>query len=122
MADDIVERLRNGYHSLSGRPVVEDAADEIERLRAENARSLKGAKHAARRIGETHRQIDGLRAEIERLRGWIDRLEPMKTYEATICPMCQKGTEYRSWQEPEPHVDGCPWRERARIEGDADAS
>lgn len=30
--DDLVHRLRNGYHSLSGRPVVEEAADEIERL------------------------------------------------------------------------------------------
>ena len=35
MTDDIVARLRDGYHSLSGRPVVEEAADEIERLRAE---------------------------------------------------------------------------------------
>lgn len=43
------------------------AADEIERLRAENARSLKEAKPTARRIGEAHREIERLRAEVATL-------------------------------------------------------
>ena len=88
MADDIVEELLKFAGNDPDAWMVRDAADEIKRLRA----------------------------EVERLRGWIDALAPRQSYEATLCPMCHAATEYKYWANVEQHKDGCPWREAARKE------
>lgn len=73
---DILERLRDGWMDpIMGRfrttPIEMEAADEIERLRAE-------VGHLRQQLGmplETERENERLRAEVEALRKDAERLE-----------------------------------------------
>lgn len=60
---DILERLRKRYH-----PLMRDAADEIERLRAFKYLHDRAVEQRTEALAEGHK----MRAEIERLRGEVD--------------------------------------------------
>lgn len=102
MTDDIVTRLRD--KTVCGPDldaICEEAADEIVRLRAEV--ELK-ADYAERMDALAEERLIGWnaeRAKVERLRVWIDRLEPIAGFESRLCPICRNSTEYRFWREPE---------------------
>jgi hypothetical protein len=73
---DIVTRLR--VHPIPGtRPPIygalrNEAADEIDRLRAENAALLETAKMRLREVGEYAAKVDALRERVANLESAID--------------------------------------------------
>lgn len=71
-------------------------------------------RDAAAAIEQRDAEIVRVRAEVKRLRSWIDRQEPRKVYEATVCPICHRATEYYYMRPVEDHATGCPWREASR--------
>lgn len=73
---DIVERLREWANRAAqgwddgpiiGSAELRDAADEIERLRAEAAQGVREARHAARRISDANRRTERAEARLDRL-------------------------------------------------------
>lgn len=71
---DIVERLR-GLVATCGCGACEDAADEIERLRAELERAPEDDWEARGFAAAMQGEIDTLRAELERLKAQLAESE-----------------------------------------------
>jgi hypothetical protein len=75
---DIVERLRNDdlYDAFNADTLCNEAADEIEKLRAENA-NLAASNHAyLSDYQEAADEIERLRAALTEVMVWINEWEP----------------------------------------------
>lgn len=68
MSDDIVKQLRNTHPNFDEKPMCEEAADEIERLRGELARIRK---LDAKAFAGWLKTRETLHAEIDRLRAGL---------------------------------------------------
>jgi hypothetical protein len=70
---DIVERLRALYRGYRQHYIIADAADEIERLRAELATSREMCTKFELAVGDDLGEIMQLRAQLEQARDYVNR-------------------------------------------------
>ena len=96
---DIVERLRDTHPNFDEKPMCEEAANEIERLCAENERLRKMVKNAYNDgFKEGMREVTSSRGGIP----WSDC-----KYRAALSPAPSKGEPVqRDWREDQQHENG----------------